>query len=107
MGVELISVPMCDWCRVETEGQDEDQVLEKGLDYVSNFDGGWSRSRKKKLGEEAETLKNKPKRVSRVLVKTPSRPKEQMEHERRRIRLNRSARDIQHQVVLSIHHKCG
>ncbi|RDW83143.1 hypothetical protein BP5796_04634 [Coleophoma crateriformis] len=96
---------MCDWCRVETEGQGEDQIVEKGLDYVSNFDGGLSRSRKNKLAEEIDSLSDKPKNASRVLVKSPGGLKDYMRHEKRaEIRSNKLARNLPAQAQDSLEH---
>lgn len=84
MGVELTSVPMCDWCRVETEGQGKDQVEQKCVEYVSNFDGGLSRSRKKKLAEEANTTMDEPKGAFRGLIKPSGGTEEHIRHGERR-----------------------
>ncbi|TQS37118.1 hypothetical protein Golomagni_02419 [Golovinomyces magnicellulatus] len=50
VGIELNSIPLCEFCQVETGGEDEKQVLEKGLVTVSMFDGGISRQRFELLG---------------------------------------------------------
>ncbi|RKF56824.1 hypothetical protein GcC1_193012 [Golovinomyces cichoracearum] len=50
IGIELNSVPLCEFCQIETGGEDEKQILERGLVTVSMFDGGVSRQRFELLG---------------------------------------------------------
>jgi len=45
VGIELDSIPLCNFCSVETVAESHDQVLERGLECVSEFDGGLSRDR--------------------------------------------------------------
>lgn len=51
-GVELERVPLCKVCDIEVEGNAE--VLEKGLEMVTAFDGGVSRNRLDMLAREEE-----------------------------------------------------
>ncbi|KAI6246146.1 hypothetical protein HI914_05384 [Erysiphe necator] len=44
-GVELESVPLCHVCEIEMDGEENRQILERGLLTVSLFDGGLSRQR--------------------------------------------------------------
>lgn len=54
VGVELDTIPLCSVCCVETAGESQAQVLEKGLGSVTSFDGGLSRDRLDMLYEERE-----------------------------------------------------
>lgn len=54
IGVELDRVPLCVNCDVEMEGKDQKDVIEKGLETVSRFDGGLTRDRLEMLSEEKE-----------------------------------------------------
>jgi hypothetical protein len=54
VGVELDSIPLCSTCCVETAGESRDQVLERGLESVTMFDGGLSRDRLDMLSEESD-----------------------------------------------------
>ncbi|KAE8451250.1 hypothetical protein EG329_004414 [Mollisiaceae sp. DMI_Dod_QoI] len=50
-GVELEDIPLCNVCSVEMSGERPGQVLEKGVENVSRFDGGLSRERLERLSE--------------------------------------------------------
>ena len=54
IGVELDTVPLCPNCEVETAEKPYMEVVEKGLETVSRFDGGLSRARLEMLSEERE-----------------------------------------------------
>lgn len=45
IGIELDTIPLCNACSVETASENQNQVLEIGLECVSLFDGGLSRDR--------------------------------------------------------------
>jgi hypothetical protein len=45
IGIELDTIPLCNACSVETASENPNQVLERGLECVSSFDGGLSRDR--------------------------------------------------------------
>jgi hypothetical protein len=53
-GIELERVPLCSSCDAEAEGVVDSEVLEKGLETVSRFDGGLSRDRLDMLAHEDE-----------------------------------------------------
>ena len=61
IGVELERVPLCETCEIETAGAPYGEVVERGLETVSRFDGGLSRDRLDMLSEEREGTR----RVSR------------------------------------------
>ena len=61
IGVELETVPLCTDCDAEMEGKGKKEVVERGLETVSRFDGGLSRDRLEMLSEEKEATR----RVSR------------------------------------------
>lgn len=61
IGVELDTVPLCPNCEVETAEKPYAEVVEKGLETVSRFDGGLTRDRLEMLSEE----RGETKRVSR------------------------------------------
>jgi hypothetical protein len=44
-GIELEHIPLCGNCDAEMEGEAKENVLEKGLETVSKYDGGLSRDR--------------------------------------------------------------
>ena len=52
IGVELERVPLCETCEIETAGAPYKEVVERGLETVSRFDGGLSRDRLDMLSEE-------------------------------------------------------
>ncbi|KAE9379242.1 hypothetical protein N431DRAFT_364272, partial [Stipitochalara longipes BDJ] len=54
VGIELDTIPLCNVCTVETAAESQNQVLERGLECVSIFDGGLSRDRWVMLTELAE-----------------------------------------------------
>ncbi|CAG8983512.1 hypothetical protein HYALB_00004313 [Hymenoscyphus albidus] len=54
VGVELLEIPLCTVCVVETEGETKGDVLRRGLEAVSRFDGGLSRERLKMLSEDGD-----------------------------------------------------
>ncbi|TAQ87767.1 hypothetical protein B7494_g3911 [Chlorociboria aeruginascens] len=88
-GVELTSIPLCEWCSIEAAGESESEVLERGLDTVSKFDGGLSRNRLDKLSEEKGELRE----ASRTLLRTPRRLRGVNNQEQKTRRLiNRSLR---------------
>lgn len=69
-GVELNEIPLCEVCEVETVGERRIDVLERGLDNISRFDGGLSRDRLNMLSEDNnDRVKEAPKR----LVRSPRR----------------------------------
>lgn len=70
IGVELDTIPLCNACSVETEAEKQDQVLERGLESVSLFDGGLSRDRLEMLTEER---KGEVTLTRRCLTKNPRR----------------------------------
>jgi hypothetical protein len=45
IGIELDTIPLCNPCSVETASENQKQVLERGLECVSLFDGVLSRDR--------------------------------------------------------------
>ncbi|KAL2074413.1 hypothetical protein VTL71DRAFT_8191 [Oculimacula yallundae] len=51
IGVELEEIPLCTVFEVETLGESDDRVLERGLETVTKSDGGLSRSRLDMLSE--------------------------------------------------------
>jgi hypothetical protein len=51
-GVELQEIPLCGVCRIESAGDNGEDVLEKGLETVSMNDGGLSRDRLNMLVEQ-------------------------------------------------------
>lgn len=57
VGVELSTIPLCSVCVVETEGESRGEVLRRGLDTVSRFDGGLSRERLKMFSEDGGELR--------------------------------------------------
>ena len=61
IGVELERIPLCGVCEIETAQAPYEEVVERGLETVSRFDGGLSRDRLNMLSEEREETK----RVSR------------------------------------------
>ncbi|KAL3426767.1 mediator of rna polymerase ii transcription [Phlyctema vagabunda] len=83
-GVELECIPLCDWCRVETEGRPEEQVLEEGLKTVTSFDGGLSRSRHDKMTKDAPTSAHKTREAPRLLSRSPQQARSPMRSGRRR-----------------------
>jgi hypothetical protein len=58
IGVELERVPLCTDCDVEMEGKGKEEVVERGLETVSRFDGGLSRDRLEMLSEEKEETRS-------------------------------------------------
>jgi hypothetical protein len=70
IGVELGTIPLCNVCCTEIASESQHQVLEKGLESVSLFDGGLSRDRLKMLTEERE---GEIKLTSRHLTRNPRR----------------------------------
>jgi hypothetical protein len=54
IGIELENIPLCGVCKVETEGKNEEEVLETGLEIVSRFDGGLSRDRHDMLSRKGD-----------------------------------------------------
>lgn len=57
IGVELEKVPLCETCEIETAGAPYGEVVGKGLETVSRFDGGLSRDRLDMLSGEKEETK--------------------------------------------------
>ena len=45
VGIELDNIPLCNVCSVETAVESQYQVLERGLECISECDGGLSRNR--------------------------------------------------------------
>lgn len=62
IGIELETIPLCGVCEVETEGKNEKEVLETGLETVSRFDGGLSRDRYDMLSREKDDRRIKMSR---------------------------------------------
>ncbi|KAN0114896.1 hypothetical protein V8E51_004440 [Hyaloscypha variabilis] len=54
VGIELDTIPLCNVCSVEMAAESQNQVLERGLECVSEIDGGLSRDRLDMLTELAE-----------------------------------------------------
>lgn len=63
-GVELEEVPLCSVCKVETAGEVEDHVLEKGLKTMVRFDGGLGRDRLNRLDQESKGKSTEPALVT-------------------------------------------
>jgi hypothetical protein len=57
-GVELSSVPLCHVCWIQTAGEGEGAVLERGFETVRRFDGGLSRDRIERLAEDGPITHN-------------------------------------------------
>jgi hypothetical protein len=55
VGVELNDIPLCGVCGIETAGESQGQVLERGLETIDRFDGGLSRDRLGMLSDEGAT----------------------------------------------------
>jgi hypothetical protein len=70
IGVELDKIPLCGVCEIETEGETQGQVLERGLEAVSRFDGGLSRDRLDMLSVEPDDV---PVQPSRHKIRSPKR----------------------------------
>lgn len=51
-GVELSSVPLCYVCWIQTAGEGEVPVFERGFERLRRFDGGLSRDRIERLAED-------------------------------------------------------
>jgi len=54
IGIELKHIPLCDNCDIETASHNNKEVLERGLETVSRFDGGLSRDRLDMLSQEED-----------------------------------------------------
>lgn len=63
LGVELSEIPLCRICEVETAGESQGQVLEKGLQTTDRFDGGLSRDRLEMLSDEGTMRISKRRRL--------------------------------------------
>jgi hypothetical protein len=63
VGVELSVIPLCRVCGIETAGESQGQVLERGLQTIDRFDGRLSRDRLEMLrGEEPTDLRGSRRR---------------------------------------------
>jgi hypothetical protein len=62
LGVELEEIPLCNVCSIETAGESRNQVLQRGIEMVSKFDGGLSRDRLKMLSEDGDDLRVEERR---------------------------------------------
>jgi hypothetical protein len=54
VGIELDTVPLCNVCSVELDTECHDQILEKGLEYITLLDGGLSRDRLDMLNDQRD-----------------------------------------------------
>jgi hypothetical protein len=70
VGIELDTIPLCNVCSVETAAESQGQVLERGLECVTLFDGGLSRDRLDMLTDERES---EVTLARRRLMRTPRR----------------------------------
>jgi hypothetical protein len=66
VGVELEEIPLCRVCKIETAGDMEDEVLQRGLDTVTTFDGGLTRDRLNMLSSEKHYRSNQDLRRSNI-----------------------------------------
>ncbi|KAH8658666.1 hypothetical protein BGZ60DRAFT_566972 [Tricladium varicosporioides] len=57
VGIELEEIPLCAVCSVETAGESQVVVLEKGIETVTKFDGGLSRDRLSMMSEGSDEFK--------------------------------------------------
>ncbi len=73
VGVELEEIPLCGDCYVETSGEAEDRVLERGLETVSRFDGGLSRDRLDMLSGVQDEGGGALRLAPKILTKNTSR----------------------------------
>ena len=53
-GVELEEIPLCDKCGEEMKGEGRGEVLKRGLETISRFDGGLSRDRLDMMGRHED-----------------------------------------------------
>jgi hypothetical protein len=63
VGVELEEIPLCSVCEIETAGESRNQVLQRGIEMVSKFDGGLSRDRLQMLSEDGNDLRIEDRRI--------------------------------------------
>ncbi|PBP28718.1 hypothetical protein BUE80_DR000353 [Diplocarpon rosae] len=73
IGVELEEIPMCGVCGVETAGESTDRVMERGLETVTKFDGGLSRSRLDMLSEVEDERDGEMRLAPRLSARTTRR----------------------------------
>ncbi|PBP26603.1 hypothetical protein BUE80_DR002507 [Diplocarpon rosae] len=73
IGVELEEIPMCGVCGVETAGESTDRVMERGLETVTKFDGGLSRSRLDMLSEVKDERDGEMRLAPKLSARTTRR----------------------------------
>jgi len=81
-GVELQEIPLCGVCRIETAGDNDEDVVEKGLETVTMNDGGLSRDRLNMLVEKDQQGGSAITIVPRQTIMIPRKLKGAREIER-------------------------